>query len=106
VVRTATSDYLTTSPWILTFIIFVFGPVVALRLITLYYTDPAPHWRVVYPYEYAFNRNVFDLDLSGPLSFDLSWPWPQYQGHSWLVSPGPGGGAGESGNNQTADRRR
>jgi hypothetical protein len=59
-VRSAAGDYLTTSPWILSFIVFVFGPVVALRLITLYYTAPAPHWRIVYPYEYSFNRSIFD----------------------------------------------
>jgi hypothetical protein len=76
-VRAATDDYRTTSPWILSFIVFVFGPVVALRLITLYYAAPAPHWRIVYPYEYSLNRTIFDLDLSGPLSFDLSLPWPQ-----------------------------
>jgi hypothetical protein len=52
--------------------------VVALRLITLYYAAPPPHWRIVYPYEYSFSRSVFDLDLTGPFSFYFSWPWPQY----------------------------
>jgi hypothetical protein len=47
-------------------------------LLTLYYTTPAPHWRIIYPYEYSFNRSIFDLDLTGRFSLNLSWPWPQY----------------------------
>lgn len=83
VVRDATYDYLAASPQILTIVIVVLGPVFALRLIGLYYTDFEPRWSGPYPTEYAYTYR-YEVRLPDLQSFQNSWlkwspPWPQYE---------------------------
>jgi hypothetical protein len=90
----ATYDYLSASPRILGFVVFVFGPLVAWRLVGLYYNDFEPRWGNSYPYQYTYQYGYdygynygYNNELRGwglnvePVKEYLShWspPWPQY----------------------------
>ncbi len=77
-----TLEQLTTSPWLISMVVMLLGPLVLLRLIGLYYTAFDYPWRDVHPYEYAYQSRVFDLVAVRrfeQFAWQLPLPWPQYE---------------------------
>ncbi|RIK38601.1 MAG: hypothetical protein DCC55_20565, partial [Chloroflexi bacterium] len=75
--ETAQAD-LVASPWFLTFVIFVLAPVMALRLVGLYYTEFEPHTGSLHPYEAAYRRYMLDFNTLRGFALSVPMPWPQY----------------------------
>lgn len=76
--RENTVDYLSTRPWFLNFLIFVFGPLVFVRLLGFYYMNSEPHWRIAYAYNYSVHSRMLDLGALAPITLPWSLPWPDY----------------------------
>jgi hypothetical protein len=80
--REVNADYVTATPWIASFVIFVIAPLMALRIAGIYYFGVESHWGGLHPYEYAYQYTLrpggFDLSLGWELPRELTPPWPQY----------------------------
>jgi hypothetical protein len=74
--------YWTESPWWASFIVFVLGPLVALRLVGIYYVGIEAQWAGLHPYEYAYQYTLrsggFELNTGWGWPRELTPPWPQY----------------------------
>lgn len=73
-----TQEDLVASPWFMPFVIFVVAPVMALRLIGLYYTEFEPRIGALHPYEAAYQRYRLDFETLRGFALTVPMPWPQY----------------------------
>lgn len=75
---TTTQEDFVASSWFMPFVMFVLAPVMALRLVGLYYTEFEPRAGTLHPYEAAYQRYLLDFDTLRGFALTVPMPWPQY----------------------------